>query len=778
MGIFSAKKKTYVTSVAYAMGDDSDERTDMLRYTVLNANLQGRSIADSIRETYLRGQGMSLRSAFVYARDHYFNKLSVSRARYTDQPDTTPLVPILVAQNPGSTIRFLTTLIGTADYEWWAEAFLARTYGYDRTSKLFISPPPGVESNANLAYDLQPNGQVHILLMNSNGAIKVIDYRPENYVRLGDYVHTAYQSVVTYDGGITTSTRDALPGEEDSTHFAETSVERAGEIQSTTTKTVVSISGSVATVTVSQTIEVVSRPKYFMYLLGSGTQPSLDAQYSTADLESPYFPAVPLRGNNTDLLTPARQSTPLYKTSKKLLAKVGLDIDDLREKVNSNSSIGDIDYAFAVFGVSLNATSPESKAYLFRYMDYLRSISSVTSMQFNDWVDHYNTKYGGGAPLVDVEAPPTNSVEIYCSTYRTDNYDVRLQWQYIDGALLSGEVSPGAKKGTVTVTMGASNQHSLSDDLIVDSSMLVLRRQVDENTYEQLTVSGLTFENFIYQGKSVIITAADAMSDPDEGGFIIPLNQEIVRTTPLIELTNLSYQCVHMVFNCYKVVKQKWYQTTLFKIIIVIIAIIIIVVTWGSSTPAVVQSLAVILAAGGAITLTIMILAATIYVLAMMVIANILMGAAVRAFGPTWGPIIVMVLAIMTSNYSQTGSVLGNASSYSNLISAQNIIQATSSLATAYVNRELTSVSKDAAKLESDYTTGMAKIEDLTKQFLGTNTDIIDITGFTQASYQINYELPSTFMTRTLLTGSDVCEITSGLVDNFADVGLQLPATG
>ena len=120
MGLFSSKKKTYVSSVTYPMGEDGEKRVDYLKYTVLNAVMQGRNVGESITQGYLRGQGISLRNAFTYARDKYKDGVPVSAARYYDQPDMDVLGSIIKAQHPGSTLNFLTTVVGSAQFEWYA----------------------------------------------------------------------------------------------------------------------------------------------------------------------------------------------------------------------------------------------------------------------------------------------------------------------------------------------------------------------------------------------------------------------------------------------------------------------------------------------------------------------------------------------------------------------------------------------------------------------------------------------------------------------------------
>lgn len=774
MGWFSAKKKTYVSSVAYPLGEDDGERTNSLQTNVVNALLQGQDIAEGLSQGYLRGQGTILRNAFRYARDHYTNGLAESSALYMDQPDVTALRGILLTQSPGSTVNFLATLIGPADYTWWAEEYLATNYGYDRISKTFSRAPKGVEATANVAYDLNQDGFIDILLMNADGATTILTFRPEGYQKMANYVHAIYQLVQTFAGMTTTDTRAAAEGETDSVHTTTTTVNRGSEVRVTTNRIVTTVADGVATVVTTPTTVVTSMAKYFFYLLGRGTYPALDAMVSSASLASPYFPSIPLRVDNHDWTDASHQATPLYKSSKKLLDKVGVKIADLADSVNTNQNISDIDYAFVVFGVRLNAPSPECKDYLFRYFSYLRNIGTVDKAQYTQWANTFDQAYPDGHATTASDAavtPPTNRISIHSPKDRSNNYDVQLQWQYIDTKLVTGEVSPGAKKGTVTVAMEQHAERSIFMDIIISSSVLVLRKQIDATTYEEISVSGLTYENFIYKGHSVILSAEDVMNDPDEKGFIIPLNQEILRQMPLVQATDLAYQCMHMVFNCYKVVKQKWYQTGLFKLVIVIIAIVIIVVTWGSGTPAAASMIA---AAIGGATMLAIVIAATVYVLGMMVLMSLLMPVLTKAFGPKWGALIGMVVAIYAGGAAGGATNAGTAS----MINASNIIQVSGALVNAWTQDKLIGIAKEADKLASDYKTGMAKVEDLTKEFLSTSLDKIDVMGFTEASFQFNYESPDDFFKRTLLTGSDICNITSGLVENFTEVGLQLPTIG
>ena len=69
------------------------------------------------------------------------------------------------------------------------------------------------------------------------------------------------------------------------------------------------------------------------------------------------------------------------------------------------------------------------------------------------------------------------------------------------------------------------------------------------------------------------ISAKEALEDVEESGFIIPLHEGVYRAMGLKDSTQMATACSFMVFNCYQVVKKKWYQTGIFKIILVVILI-------------------------------------------------------------------------------------------------------------------------------------------------------------------------------------------------------------
>lgn len=774
MGIFSSKKKTYVSSVAYPLGEDDGEHTPYLQYTMLNAVMQNNNIAESITQGYLRGQGISLRGAYRYARDYYTDGVPQSSVAYAVVPDIEEIRSILEALHPGTDIEFLTTKISSADFLWWGDQYLSDNYGYDPYEENFASPPAGVDVDAEVVYDVESNGDINVLYINADTSTETETFTPAGLVRMKDYVHVAYQTVTTVVDGPTTTTRPAEPGEGDHT---ETNTVDLDFYTEETTEVVTTVAAGTATDVTTITTVTTSRPKFWMYQIGLGTYPVLDGWLASTDLESPYYPSIPLRVDNEDYGDESHQSTDLYKTGKRVLKKVGIKIEDLVDQINDNEDIEDIDYCYVVFGVNLNAKSQECRRYLYRFFEHLQSVSEVTEDDNDAWVPSSGT------------SPPTNVLKIFSEENRDKHHDIEIQWQYINTTVETGTVFDDAKPDDVMIAIeGSQIELDLGGGLALDKSKLIATRQIDEDTYARMEIVGLTYENFVYNGKSVQITAWESMQEPDEEdeeqeeGFILPLNYEIIRNTPMVELTDLAYQCNHLVFNCYKVVKQKWYQTGIFKVIIIIIAIVVIVATWGQGTPAVAVSLATMFAEAGISILLAQVLAATIFVLGAMIVTNLITKVSIQLFGEKWGAVIGVIASFVVMNWSNLSTMFGQVATngLSSIITAQSIMQATTLLSNAYgayVSGEMSELQQKAMGLWSDYQEDMKKIEDLTKANLGTNLDMIDIQGYMDASFTQLFENPDSFLARTLLTGSDVCEITAGLVSNFAEVGLMLPTS-
>lgn len=805
MGLFSSSSKTYVSTVAYPLGNEElADRVDYTKYLVLNSMLQKTDIATTLTRGYMTGGGMKFRAAYRYARDKYAHGLPSSGMLYCASPDRAVITGILEARVDGD-VYLNTAFLGIADFTFWAERHLAEVYGYDRLSQTFTRPPDGVEADATVSYDIERSGAIRILMMNTDGATTEVTYYPKDLASGQLYLHSVYQVVRGFPTETSVETRPTVVEDVPGSSTSTTTVERTNEIQETTAQVVTAVDAGTTTITTHKTVRTMSRPKYFLYRVGAGTYPAIDAWRSNAAIvSSPFYPSVPFRVDNVDVSAESRENTPLYKTSKKLMGYAGVEYEDIAEKLRDNKDIKEIDFAFVQFGVALNTKLPEGKKYVYRFFEMIQNLSAVSRAENDAWeAEHANVPAEMEAAAGDPEeggirvpgegftssgysSPPTNRLQIEDPDFsqKTSALKISLEWQWADTTVHSGTVAAGAKPGDCTVAVsGSADQIPILGGVVLDKSIIYACRQIDVDTYEKITISGLVLTNHVYKDKTVIITAHDAMTKPDEEGFILPLSHEIFREMGMRDSTQLSFECLHLVLNCYKVVKKKWYQTGLFKILLVIVAVVITVLSMGAATPmatAMISAAASVAWTLGVSGIIAAFIVATATVLAGMLLTSLLTPVLVDAFGEKWGRVLAIVATALTMNFAMTGSALG---SFANApLNATTLIQGTSAVLNLYgaynqgALAEL-DVGGTMEKLKSEYDTQMEEIERLTREFLKPGSNLIDIDGFIQAT-AITMESPKDFLSRTLLTGSDIAAISIGQIENFVDVGLQLPNTG
>ena len=105
--------------------------------------------------------------------------------------------------------------------------------------------------------------------------------------------------------------------------------------------------------------------KVYIYKFESGNA-VLDAMFATSSIGSQFLPVIPFRLNNQFISDTS--PTVLYPLAKKALKKaIGAEYDDIETNIKDNANLGDIDYAYAVFGVSLNVKENACKKYIYKF---------------------------------------------------------------------------------------------------------------------------------------------------------------------------------------------------------------------------------------------------------------------------------------------------------------------------------------------------------------------------------------------------------------------------
>lgn len=559
-----------------------------------------------------------------------------------------------------------------------------------------------------------------------------------------------------------------------------------------------------------------------IYQLGSGGV--LDKYIGATAPMGEFFPVLPIRIKNKSIKEygsiiwqgpgiPSRRE-PYDSLSKAYKKLIGSDFADLVDSVEDNKDIDDIDYAAMVFGVSLNTKRDSCKRYVYEFFrrliayqsssqsDYLawrtRALEGATYQnRWNAWKAAQSNPadplYGTAEPSrASLTKPQSSSIQIKGTQSWTDWYNITISWNYISETVGSGVAWAGAQPGQLRFAItegnpilvdmyvaGIGGDPDDADDL--NDDVLTIYWQTTATSYRVLNISGAYHKNKVYKGKSVGTNAKTALKDSEESGFIVPLHYGVLQDVGLVHATQVTSECGYIIFNCYEVKKTRWYQSGWFKIVLVIVVIVISIWTGGAAAGAGAGVLGANAAVGAAIGLagTAAIVAGAIAnALAAMVISAVLMKASTSLLGDKIGTIVGAIASMVAMNvaagYQATGSAAVN---WGDMMTASNALQATQAVQQtyqAYAADKLTDIQKQARDMESYFNDKTEEIQDKFKELMGYTGAVIDPMMFTEAAGRSPTESAENFLSRTLMTGSDIAAMTHNMIGEFAKLSMDL----
>ena len=557
------------------------------------------------------------------------------------------------------------------------------------------------------------------------------------------------------------------------------------------------------TSTVDQTLDVIISTKtdeytevtlarasgnVFIYSHGSGNA-VLDEAFTPGTDAGTFFPYIPLRIDN--VAVDEAHNPPIYGWSKRAYRKVtGTNkINNILKDLEENPDIGDIDYAYLVFGVSLNSIENSAKEYLYRFFKMLldngggndqivtelaaQTASEQTLVNYGDWWSaQSNTSsslYGVVNRVIrtDTSLPRLNSITIGSGNNPVMNYNITVSWNGIVEQFGSGLAKANAKVGEVWVGTPPDTP---------SISGITFIWQITATAWKAITVSGLTHTNRIYDGKTVNISGAEALADIEESGFIIPMHVGVFRQMSLVSSTQLSTAAMYLVINTYQVRKKKWYESGWFKVFLVIVMIVIAVYTGGFSANGmgILGSNAAVGSALGLSGASAAIIGAAANAIAAAVLMSIIQKAAIKLFGEKWGLILGAIIGIGVSTFLMSGG------SFSKMFSPQNLLKMTAAGGDAYKNyliKKTGNVIRDSEKLMADYKKQMKEMNQKYMDEFGSDGRIIlDPIALLERmdDRNTNFESTDQFINRTLLLGSDIVELSNNRVTEFTNISLTL----
>jgi hypothetical protein len=786
MGLFSSKKKVYVSSTVYKIIEDDKPRTSYMQEVIAStalSNSSQRSFADAITAAYAQGPRSNLRAFFRWAKTNFDYGMPRAAIDYNEIIDyavvASNILTQVFANAANLVIHVQQAFLDIADESYYAEQWLYE----NRPTLAHLDWAADVDPVTNNIWIQYPPGTEYLGSPISSESFSVPGFDTSNRVLVAYYY-----------------TENTLTDE-------------------------------------------TSPARVWIYKIG-GSITALNAFRSEIENGSgarEFYPFIPLRINNKSVFetgSPAlSKEADIRKAYKKLMGRVA-NIDDLLDEIEGNAGIGDIDYAYLVPGVSLNTTSKAEKEYLFEffrllsvkqaapptsYDDFLTANDAVggyttTSptgdrVNVNAYVDTDNPRYLKGIGTADTMYS-SSLTNIHWTLPTTDLgvLDMRMSWIDIQETQRTGVIQQGAKVGDVILSRGnylnfsTSFSFSLNGLNVVDTvNSIIIRKQITRLEYIEIVARGLVHKNLIYKGKSVDITASEALADPDESGFVIPLHEPTLKRLGTVMSTELARESFLIVFNSYQVVKTKWYQKGIFKFILAIILIVVIVVLTVIFAPAgsaaaaggagILGSSAAIGASLGFTGLTAIAVGTAANAIAAALVLQLISVGSTAVFGDKLGKLITLVAAVVLTLGSGPGGFsfdnLSQGIGWTNMAAIDKLAlmtNAATDLVGVVQQEKINEILEKTQDVISTYNTEMSKLEKLMAELGGSGVvNPMMLTDFTDPMQEWSQmgekwaraaffgETPQDFLDRTLLSGGDLIELSHVAISDFVNAALTLP---
>ena len=454
----------------------------------------------------------------------------------------------------------------------------------------------------------------------------------------------------------------------------------------------------------------------------------------------------------------------------------------------------------------MNSPAFSAKRYIYEFFKLYGDYSPNSANKFNsylqaqevaeesreNWVawtdaqkDPENPLYGTSEPvIIPYPSAPERSVTLKSARRLNLNYTVR--WTYIHSETGTGLLSGLTPRSIKIEKSGSSIPENDLDIEITNgeirqtptynprSGAIQIKYQIDEDNWEVLTITGLVSSNVIHRGRGIVISAGLALDDKNESEFIIPLHETPFRNMRLVDATQFAGSSMYLMLNYYTEFK---YHTNEFKILVIVMIVMIMIFNSPAGLTAAVTLGAKLAAVIGLTGVAAVVFAAAVNVIAGLIISRIISQAAISLFGDELGIIIgaiVSVVAVGAMNSYFAGQPI-NLLEHFNSANLLKMVGTLSGDLAKHYQQQTVALQEEAQKYAAEFEKESEKLNKLFSEEFA-NRAFIDPTEFYQRIMESApmYETPDQFFARTLMTGSDICNISLSALGEVINIDNHL----
>lgn len=536
-----------------------------------------------------------------------------------------------------------------------------------------------------------------------------------------------------------------------------------------------------------------------------------------------YLPVIPLRLHNRAVNKnnyPAQYA--LNRKAARRAFKRAKAIDTLLKNLESNEQVDQIDHAWVVFGSSLGSKEQEALNYNYQFMkDWVEGtpydpsvikdpLEYATALD-EYWAaleayENYSSESDGGAINRPPRPTPPKIATYIFQTYQAKgshfgNIVTETQWAYNVGVVARGgalrtgsgyHAKSGNKVGNCWTYL--QGNVSFKSRVLIDNGgdggsyskydnspvpVIVFGMQLTLSAWEEYVFFDMNHTNYVYDGLSVVTSATKALEEGENSSFLLPMSHQVLKNMQLIEGTQLAMASAYLVINYYDKQKVPWYASGVFKVILIIVVVVVTVTTGGvgGASAGILGTNAMVGAAIGFTGTAAILAGAIVNALAAAIVTAVISKLSTALLGDKIGSIVGAVLSMvvvwgMTNNWNFNTTDLVHS-----FTKADNLLKLTlsgSDMAGQYMQASAQQIIADTQSLLEDYKDKATELAAMTQQYLGSTG--IDPTVIAEATRNL-VESPEEFMSRTLMTGDDIADISLSLVERFPEPQMKLPYT-